>query len=189
MAIIINNGSGNGGSPPISTDTLKNILASTPTDGLLKYASDTDWLLRANGSNWYIVESFSSLKLQTPDMGAEMATTDRQGYGKNYVTDKLLANCQIGSNARVVEGGFRYNATTLSLEAYLNGAWRTIGIGLFQEPAIDDYALEHKPLSLWIKVFSGNSVQTAINGLPFIIGYKVSMGAYPPTPIIDGGVF
>ena len=120
------------------------------------------------------------------DMGVEK-TSDVRGYGLAYITDKLLANVLIGSNARTENGGIRVDVTQDpdTLEVYLRSAWNTIIYDLTTE----DGDFRHAPLSEQIYVWRGDSVAISLSGQPVIQEYKMSMGAYAPPKVINGGTF
>ena len=174
-----------GGSPMI-VDTIANILATTPTSGLTAYATDIAQTLVANGTTWLLDSSYSTA-VALPDLGG-IPYSNRLGYGSNYVTDKRLANVFFGTSALTEEGGIRHNDAIQALQAYLNGTWKTLtaGVALREENSI----LEHLPNTVWIQAYSGNSVGLiGLNGRPIVQNYEVSLGAYPPEPVIDGGTF
>jgi hypothetical protein len=176
----------------ITIDTEANILATTATLGSLAWASDLGQLMIGDGTNWWLFSSYLNKDLSAPDMGI-LQNSNRQGYGSTYVTDKWLVNCRIGyGTITPAEGALRQNPLTHVLQIYQNSSWQTIVANFqFQEEAAYDYALECKPVGLtkWIRLYSGNSTDLGMNGLPIVQGYKVSMGAYPPIPNIDGGTF
>lgn len=173
-------------------DTEYNILAITPTAGLIAWATDLGQLMVANGTNWYINSSYLAKDLQNPDMGY-LQGSNRAGYGLTYVTDKTISNSSIGANSNTAVGGIRYNATGLnntpSVQLYFNSTWNNIVAGLNIQEV--NAVLEHTPVGYTqrIAIFSGNSDLLGLNGLPIIQGYVVSMGAYPAPPQVDGGTF
>lgn len=174
-------------------DTEYNILALTPTKGLLAWATDLGQFMVANGTNWYIDSSYLVKDLQNPDMGY-IQGSNRVGYGQSYVTDKTIANSALGDNANAVSGGVRYNPTgnsgTPSIQAYLNGAWRNF-VSNLNEVEVNAILEQAPPVGYTqtIQVFSGNSTLLGLNGIPIIQGYMVSMGAYPVQPQVNGGTF
>lgn len=120
------------------------------------------------------------------DMG-DLQTSDKRGYGLNYVTDKIIANCVLGNNARNENGAIRVDVTKDpdTLEIYLRGMWQTIIYDM--TTTYGDF--RHTPLNEQVYIWRGDSVLTAANGRPTIQEYKVSMGANPPAVIINGGSF
>lgn len=169
----------------VGTET--QILATAPSRGLA-YATDLGQLMFYSGSAWYVLSAYLDIDLSAPDMGW-LQNSNRSGYGKSYVTDKVISNSSFGANANTTAGGIRYNTTLLKLQAYLNSAWETIVSNLLLEEV--STILEHTPIGYTsrIKVFSGNSDNLGLNGLPIVQGYKVSMGCYPVPAQIDGGSF
>ena len=174
----------------IAQDTLANIVASAPTLAKRMSATDIEQLMVADGTYWYIESSYLDKKLSTPSMGAEELTTNREGYGRDYITDKLLANCQVGANGTTKTGALRFNVPSNTLQCYYSGAWQALVAGFqFRESG---FVFEDTPsgdtIGL-IQVFSGNSEVLGLNGLPLVQGYKVCMGSYPFPPTISGGSF
>lgn len=173
-------------------DTEKNILALTPTANKIAWASDLRQLFFADGTNWWVLSAYLDKNLQNPDEGY-IQGSNREGYGSLYITDKSINHCSIGANATTVTGGIRYNSTGLNsnpvLQTYYGAVWNNIVAGFnFQEISA---VLEHTPVGFTqrIAVFSGNSDLLGLNGISMIQGYKVSMGAYPVAPQINGGTF
>jgi len=137
----------------------------------------------------HINGDFTNYNKNLPDIG-QVQTSDARGYGNDYVSEKTLAYCRVGSNAFDQEGAIRIKNNLF--ETYIDGAWQTIVTNFrFREDENGDYELEHKPLGFneWIEVNSGNSNKLGLNGLPIVQQYKVSMGAYPVPLEIDGGTF
>lgn len=167
-------------------DTRANILASPATSGAFAFATDTGKFYIANGSVWKEGEIKMQTDAQAPDMGYE-AESAKGGYGADYVTDKWLANCIIGGNARTVNGGIRIDSTQDpdTFEMYLRDVWQTILYDLTYENS----EFEHTPLSEMIDVWSGNSNSLGLNGLAIVQEYRVSMGAMPVPRTIHGGSF
>jgi len=169
-------------------DTEKNILASTPTDKTMAWATDKNCLYAANGTNWFRESSYLDKKLQTPDRGWAN-DSNREGYGPDYVTDKQIANAYFGNSTRTNAGGFRYNSVLAKMQAYLSAAWQTVVTGFtFQESAGRLQTIPNNYTSV-INLYSGNSYILGINGRPLIQGYRVSRGCFPPAQIISGGTF
>lgn len=182
----------NGDSFSIPIDTEKNILALTPTASRVAWASDLRQLFFADGTNWWTLSSYLDKNLQNPDLGW-IQGSNREGYGGSYITDKVLSQCAVGQNVLTTAGGLRYNATGLnsgpSIQAYFNSAWNNIVAGFNIQEV--NAVLEHTPVGYTqrIAIYSGNSDTLGLNGIPLIQGYKISMGAYPVWPTIDGGTF
>lgn len=178
------------------TDTEANILAATKTAGTLAYSTDTFYLFVSLGAGVWKKSAFRfQIEAAAPDMGigAPMTDPSRIGYGETYVSDKLLANVDIGNaavttNASATRIPIRASGGTLQI--YVNSAWQTIVSNfVFLEDSLWGYALEHKPVGFtkYIEVMSGTSLNDlGLNGLPMINHYNVSMGAYP-VPAISGG--
>lgn len=174
-------------------DTEKNILALTPTLGLIAWATDLGQLMVANGTNWYVDSSYLTKNLQNPDVGG-IQGSNRIGYGQTYVTDKTISNSALGDNANTTGGGVRYNPTgnggSPSIQAYLAGAWRNF-VSNLNEVEVNAVLEQAPPVGYTqtIQVFSGNSTLLGLNGLPIIQGYVACVGAYPGQPQVNGGTF
>jgi len=170
----------------LTIDTRTNILASTPADPSIAFASDTGKFYLYDDSVWKQAEIKMTTDLEAPDMGYEKQSAP-QGYGLDYITDKKLSNVLLGGNAREENGAIRVDVTQDpdTFEIYLRGLWQTILYDL----TIENNEFEHTPISEVVDVWSGNSNLLGLTGLPVVQQYKTSMGAYPPPRIIDGGTF
>lgn len=170
-------------------DTRANILADiSPITGKVGYSTDYNRFYIYDGTDWR--ESATQLMSRTGvDMGAE-PNSSLDGYGENYVTDKLIANCTIGSNSEEEEGSIRTNSGYYQI--YLNGVWNDVVINFrFREDSSGAYELEHKPIGLnfWYEIMSGNSDMIGIDGKPIFQQYSTNMGAMQSDLIISGGTF
>lgn len=199
--VLSTDGSGNlswasGGAAVLPEDTIKNILALTPTTGLQAYATDAQQTLVADGAQWLLDSSYSTAQPNARDMGPAFYS-NRIGYGQDYVTDKLIANCRIGygSNAGTYDGDIRFNidiGTFGAYQQYSVGAWHNIVVGLVLTEQDDmSQAITQTPLGKTedIVVFNGDSVLLGLNGIPIEEGYIASMGAYPVPQLVSGGTF
>jgi hypothetical protein len=168
-------------------DTRANILAVDPSEKSFAFATDIRRLYISDGTNWYqIVPNGAVIDLETPDMGYEQDSA-RTGYGDDYITDKRLSNILIGSNDRNENGGLRVDVTKDpdTFEIYLRGMWQTI---VYDMTTVNG-DFRHTPLNEPIYIWRGDSVLIGLNGRPIIQEYQVSMGAYPPAKILNGGAF
>ncbi len=122
----------------------------------------------------------------TTDMGYEQSSS-ADGVTAEYITDKLITNSRIGSNANTSNGGNRIDTTQDpdTFETYLRSARNSILYDLTTE----DGDFRHTPLSQQIYVWRGDSVVNGLNGRPVVSEYSASMGAYPPPRVINGGSF
>ena len=142
-----------------------------------------------SGQDLHVDGTFTNYNSKLPDIGKEQ-TSDLRGYGTDYITDKRLSHCLIGSSDRDVEGSIRLNNGTFQI--YANGVWNDIVINFrLREDSSGSYEFEHKPIGFnwWYEIMSGNSDQTGIDGRPIIQQYSSSMGAYQEDLILDGGAF
>lgn len=173
-------------------DTQENILASQSEDGTIALATDTLYLFyRVNGA-WMQSEFPVFAPILNLDIGA-MQDSPHLGYGRDYITDKLLANVDIGNSADTSRAGpnrFPIRANNGYLEVYVSGTWQKVVMNfVFAEDPAFGYALVHKPAGLqwWYEVQSGNSIYNlGLNGLPLVQGYVADIGAFPSPQIIGG---
>lgn len=177
---------------PSVTGTKAAILALNYDAGTTAYATDTNELYISLGSTtWYKVPFVLVADTSSPDMGYTQSSS-RIGYGTDYITDKLLANVQIGSNAKTTLGDGDIRVSSSVLQAYLSGEWKDVVTGFrLREDDSGYLVFEHKPTGMteWLEINSGNSNTLGLNGLPIIQQYGASQGAYPAKLIIDGGTF
>ena len=154
--------------------------------GEMAYATDTNEFFIFNGTQWQKIPFVLVSDSSNPDMG-KIQTSSRIGLGTDYITDKSLLNCYIGSNTLTDNGAIRVNVENDpdTLEIYLRGVWNTILYDF--TTAYGD--LRHTPLTHQIDVWSGDSSGLAPNGRPFINEYKISMGGNPPPQTINCGEF
>jgi hypothetical protein len=173
----------------VIVDTAHNILSSTATKGLIAFSTDYDLWFIADGTQWWLGSNYFNIQPDSNDLGY-LAFSNRQGYGKNYVTDKRLSNCNIGNNANSTDGSIQYDPTTQLLKINVGGTYQTIGVGVtLRNLAQYRYSVQQQPLTEWINVFSGDSIDVGLNGLPLTQGYRTSIGAYPPPQTVSGGTF
>ena len=173
------------GGSSLIIDTKRNILTSTPVSPSVALSNDTKEYFAYDGTNW----NKASLKFNTdspaPDMGY-IQGNDKNGYGNEYIDNKRFTNLAIGQfNEQPYEGAIRYDMsqTPPAFELYARGIWNKI----FYDFQMLNGKLEHIPKRYTIAVASGHSTEKGLNGLPYIRGYSVDMGAYPRPIVIDGG--
>jgi len=178
---IVNFVSGTSNQVTITDDGDGTITVSLPQD-IHPEANPTFNDLHLNGD-------FTNHNANLPDMGAE-DDSDIRGVHSEYITDKQICNCKIGSNAVAEQNSFRSNNGVLQF--YNNGAWEDVVTNFrFREDDNGNYELEHRPIgfNIWVEVNSGNSSVLGLNGLPIVQNYHMSMGPYPPRLQLDGGTF
>lgn len=181
---------------PVFEDTEANILASTKDAGTLAYSTDTYYLFKSMGAGVWKKSAFRfQTEAQVPDIGLTAPMTDpsRIGYGETWLSDKLIANVDIGSNANTANASatrIPIRAYGSTLQIYVNGAWQTVVSNfVFTEDSVWGYSLAHTPVGFTsqIEVMSGTSLHNlGLNGLPIVNHYNVSMGAYPVPAIVGG---
>ncbi len=175
----------------ITVSTADSIVASTPASTVEAYASDIGQFFVWDGSRWLIDSSYFTVQPDAHDLGY-IPYSNHIGYGTDYITEKLLANCTIGyGSGAAAEGQLRLTPLTGPVELYFGGVWNTIVTlaGGLRQVSAEKYALEGIPIGHQLKIFSGDSELLGLNGLPIVQGYWVSMGAYPVQQIISGGTF
>lgn len=172
----------------ITYDTEANIIASTPTASLVAVSTDTKRIFVGNGTNWLVGSGYFATDAGVTDVGFQRSS-NRSGYGQEYVSDKLLANCYVGSNNDARSGAIKVDLSTNLMYVYLSSSWQPIvsNLTLYETTGV----LRHNPIgyTTHINAHSGNSTEVGLNGVPLVQGYVVSIGAYPVVPTIDGGSF
>jgi len=175
-------------------DTEANILASTENAGVIALASDeftTDQhhvFFSLGGGAWLRSPFPFILESANPDIGPSQ-TSSRIGYGTDYISNKVIVNCTIGTNPMTGEGGVWIDNSALpkTMHIYLDGTDKNIMVDFSN----DDGYLAHYPFSAdeAVRVASGNSVTTGLNGRPMLQDYDRSIGPYPPPKILNGGTY
>jgi len=171
-----------GVAPATTVDTQANILALTPTSGLLAYASDKNFFYVADGSNWYETQIKLNLRPQAPEMGSGIDSG--QGYQETYITNKKLYNVQLqGHDATPGNGSIRIDTTNDpdTFEVYLRDAWQN----LIYDLTTSDGDFRHTPLSEAIYVWRGDSVALGNNDRPMITEYESGMGSHPRPRVLN----
>ena len=181
---------------PVLVTTRAAILATSAATVRLAYATDTAEMFLADGTVWKVAPLELSTEPAAPDMGAYSGATtlgvsDKAGYTATDITDKIISNSAIGSNATTQNGALRVTSTNY-LQVYLNAVWNTIVMNfVMREDPTGGYQLEHMPIGFtwWYEIMSGNSDNLGIDGRPLVTQYQASMGAYPMDMQIDGGAW
>ncbi len=183
---LVNKATPSGGGSSLIIDTKRNILTSTPADPSVALASDTNEYYAYDGTNWNKASLKFNIDASAPDIGFTQ-DNDRNGYGGDYIDKKRITSLAIGQfNEQPYEGAIKYDMSQSppTFELFARGVWNKI----FYDFQMINGKLEHIPKKYTIDVNSGNSVEKGLNGLPYIRGYKVDIGAYPRPIVIDGGV-
>ena len=171
--------------------TLHSIVSAAPTQGTIAFATDVGRFLIADGTNWKEASPLLSTRGSGEDIGVEKHSS-LDGYASDYITDKDLHNVVLKYSVTEEEGSIRTNAGTF--QVYLNSQWNDVVINfVLQEDSSEWYALEHKPVvpgaAKWSILYSGNSHETGIDGLPLVQQYIASMGAQQVPLIVKGRSF
>ena len=158
--------------------------------GEMAYATDTNEFFIFNGTQWQKIPFVLVADSATPDMG-NIQTSSRIGLSTDYITDKAIAHCKIGSNDNLTEGSIRYDQPNFQI--YRNGAWINITVDVATRlDEVYGYVVEYIPAGYtkYYELMSGNSSSIiTLSGLPMVQGYKASMGAYSLPQVVDGGTF
>jgi hypothetical protein len=175
---------------PLVTD-LHSIVSAAPTQGTVAFATDVGRFLIADGTNWKEASPILSTRTSGEDIGYEKHSS-LDGYSSTYITNKYLHNVVLKYSSTAETGSVRtYNN---KFQIYLNAKWNDIVINfVLQEDSTEGYALEHKPTvpaaDQWYLLYSGNSVDGGLDGLPLVQQYTASMGAYQTPLVIKGRSF
>ena len=177
----------------IIVDTRENIFAQTPANGTEAFATDTEESFKYI-DGWQQESTLFKERTGAFDAGA-IQNSNLSGYGKNYISQKHIADVTIGSNRETKEGGVRtiFSQTLQKRIAqyYLNGDWRTALTGISiqtdnTESTPDIEFTDFEPYR--ISLITGNSDLKDINGVPTIQNMKTDMGAFQSPLEINGGI-
>jgi hypothetical protein len=179
--------SGGGGTgSEVIVDTKANIIALTPDEPTVAFATDTKKKYLWDGTNWRVQSLELPVDAEAPDMGYTQ-DSDRNGYTKEYITNKKLYNVTLQGHHNAENGAIRINTDEDPdrLEVYLRDRWNRI----FYDLSVAEGDFRHTPLTNQIYVWKGDSVKVGLNGRSTIQEYRTSMGAFPPPKVISGGEF
>jgi len=155
--------------------------------GVLAYV-DASGNLTLRG-NIHIDGDITNYTSQVIDIGYEQ-TSDKRGYGNDYISDKVINYCTIGGGADDDEGAVRVVDGVFQI--YANGVWNDVVINfVLREDSSGSYEFEHTPVGFewYYEIMSGNSDILGLDGRPVIQQYSSSMGAYQRDLQLDGGSF
>ena len=173
------------------TPTVENLATLAADDSLFKASSNgvvaitsADLLTLLEivaGANNSAGAGYRIGRFQNDDTVVDMGYTQDsapRGYGADYVDGKALSHSRFTTSQNDEDGAIRLTDT--GFEGYVGG-WLEFVTGFtFRENDDFNGRLEHKPANLWwVIAHNGNSVDTALNGSPFMQAYSVDMGAYP----------
>jgi len=184
-----------GGGSSLLIDTIINIFNSTPEEGQQAFSTDTEKYYLYQDSKWKESDAISSERTGALDMGAIQGSI-LSGYGKEYVSSKIISNCNVGSNSEAKKGAIRTvfaNSLQRDLfQIYLQENWQTILTGVNiqtdKNEAIVD--IEFTDFAPWVlSLITGNSDVKDINGTPIVQNMQSDMGAIQTPLVIDGGYF
>jgi hypothetical protein len=195
----------NGSAP----DTTGDLLTWNNTSGVWERNSYniTDYYTKTEADNRYVnltgdtmtgdlhldgdFTNYNSLLL---DRGA-IQTSDKRGYGDNYVSNKIIANSKIGRSGLEEDGGIRIRTQAdgiVRVELYLEGAWKTIlsGVNIVTDSEERPKDIEFTDFTPWnLSLVTGDSDLKDINGLPLVQQMTSSIGAIQRAQTINGGTF
>jgi hypothetical protein len=172
---------------PTSKSGIYNL--SLPNNSIAFDTGDAGFYLVApDGRKFFSPFNFVVISGSGADIGITQDSSPI-GYGLDYVADKILSQCQIGSSDRTgVDGLIRFQDNAFQI--WQNNAWSDVVIALrMREDDNGRYELEHKPIGFnnWYEIANGNSNELGFNGLPLTQQYVTSMGTYPVKIHVDGG--
>lgn len=175
--------------PPIKTvlDTRANILELEPSGARVAFSIDTNELFIWDGSSWNVASIKLSETSGSPDLGWSQES-DKQGYGDDCIQGKRAYDFSIGDFTDTPYAGaikVDHSTNPPTFEIYIRNRWYSLVYDL----NMDNGGLQHIPEEYTIRVRSGDSVDTGLNGQPTVQEYQVDLGAYPYPTIIDGGEF
>ena len=175
-----------------TTGTKDTILALTPADVTIAYATDVERFYIFDGTGWFESAVNFAVSTSAQDMGLEQESS-KQGYGLDYINQKKLTYVKLGDAANNETGALKYEVDTNEFQVYSAGVWNAVVLGFrFREDSDGAYELEHKPVGFewWYEVISGNSMDNLdLDGRPLVNQYTISMGAYARDLILNGGTF
>lgn len=186
---VVGGGTSTSSAPPISTtvatiDTRENILALSPAEPQMAYATDTEELFFYDGTNWNVEPLKVDAVTASPDMGYHNYNS-LQGYYADNITDKTLNNIVLKDSVRTEDGGIRidFSQSPIVFQVYYNNQWNDLVPFDFDPP------LTHTVTGVEYEVATGNSLDLDIDGNPIASRYERSMGAYAPRIFLDCGTF
>lgn len=199
--VLATNGSGDIDWTTISSgatiNTRDNILALSPTNGDIYYATDFNRFYIGLGGTWRTsVLPFKEDTQTSTNIGIQQGFVTN--YNVSYVTDIDIVNSNLDSC--VVRDSTRDEDRMLrsidlgngqyQLQYYTDGAWRAILTGVqLQEDG--NNILEFQPFgsSYWIETHTGNSNSLGLNGRPIIQTYETDIGPNPARRVYSGKYF
>lgn len=182
-------------SSSILMDTRENIISSTPDNGTQAFAIDTQQFYIYQDSQWLELDTLVNPRNGSADMGV-VQDSSLTGYGEDYVTDKRINNCSLGSNADEKEGAIRkVFADSLNrnlFQFYASGQWQTVLTGVNIQTDRDESTPDIEFTDFvpyFLSLITGNSDAKDFNGESIIKEMKMDMGAFSTPLTIDGGSF
>ena len=165
-------------------DTEALVVASVKPAGSFAYATDTHYVFKSLGAgNWEVFALPLGTVSNLTDVGTIQYHQD-WGYGQKDLADKNLHNVVmkdfVQNIVQLENGAFRFNATALTFEGYISGAWKTV-ITL-TTAQVNDWMLQ----SYW-RTLSNQAAATMDTYRNVMTLGVIDVGAIPADVVLDGG--
>lgn len=165
----------------VTLDTRSNILASSPDNGTLAYATDTKQYYIYN-TKWFAISNIIGVPNERTssqiNAGVLQSSSETSGYSSKYIANKTISNSYVGSfdevNKVVKNGAVRYNSLTNQFQIYID-EWKNVRTLSPSEVAN-------------ITVYSALKVKDGKGRFMVQHGF-VNAGALASDYLIDGGTF
>lgn len=165
----------------VTLDTRSNILASTPDNGTLAYATDTKQYYIYN-TKWFAISNITGVPNERTNSqinaGVLQSSSETSGYSSKYISGKGISNSSIGgfddTNYAVKNGAIRYNTTSKQLQIYIDD-WKSLR-------ALSPSEVEN------ITVYSALRQKDGKGRFMVQHGF-INAGALASNYLIDGGLF
>lgn len=172
-------------------DTRENIMALTPDDGTEAISTDFRKKMIYLSGQWYESSAILDERASPIDAGV-VQDSNISGYGRDYITDKHIANSTIGEYNGEKENAVKITTIdgTKFIQAYMDGEWKTVLSGINIEVDDNEPDVEVTDFAPYrISLITGNSDATDIYGTPVIQNMKTDAGAIQSKLVINGGTF
>lgn len=180
-----------GGGSSLIRDTRANIMSLTPDDGTEAISTDFRKKMIYLSGQWYESSAILDERAGSVDAGV-VQDSNLSGYGRDYITDKHIANSTLGEFNGEKENAIRITTIdgTKFIQAYMDGEWKTVLSGINIE--VDDVEPDVEVTDFApyrISLITGDSDVKDMNGTPVIQNMKTDAGAIQSKLVINGGTF